>query len=138
MTYSFDHLVVVASDVEKSVSFYADVLGADVRELDEWRLGLVPYPVLDFGRWRINVHPVDGPNLDPRALSPRPGSVDLCVSVSESSAHILASLKLRGIPIEHGPIEQQGARGPGESVYFRDPDGNLLEIICYPVALDRK
>ncbi len=79
MTFEFDHVVVVAGDVEKTVAFYATVLDAEVRDLDVWRGGSAQYPALHFGAWKVNVHPVRG-DLYPRATKPEPGSVDLCVA----------------------------------------------------------
>jgi catechol 2,3-dioxygenase-like lactoylglutathione lyase family enzyme len=130
MKPAFDHLVVVAADVERTVAFYIQVLGAEARDLEAWRRGSAEYPVLHFGGWKINVHPVHGA-LHPRAAKPERGSVDLCVSVEARISDVIETLRQQSIPIELGPVAQDGALGWGQSVYFRDPDGNLLEIISY-------
>ena len=125
-----DHLVLVAADVRATLAFYRRVLGAEVRDLAEWERGEREYPVLHFGGWKVNVHPSDT-DAAPRAARPAVGSVDLCLQwpapIADAQAH-LASL---GVPVELGPVEQEGAAGWGRSVYFRDPDGNLLELISY-------
>jgi catechol 2,3-dioxygenase-like lactoylglutathione lyase family enzyme len=125
-----DHLVIVATDVRSTVSFYIHVLGAEVSNLTEWERGDAEYPTLHFGAWKINVHPADT-DAAPRALHPVPGSADLCVewrgSISEAHAHLRAA----DIDVEYGPVDQHGARGWGRSLYFRDPDGCLLELISY-------
>ena len=133
MKFAFDHLIVVAADVERTVAFYARVLDAETRDLEEWRRGSAEYPVLHFGPWKINVHPVAG-ELHPRAAKPDPGSVDLCLTTKAKIEAVTEMLSQLGVPIEHGPVAQDGARGRGQSVYFRDPDRNLLEIICYQGA----
>jgi catechol 2,3-dioxygenase-like lactoylglutathione lyase family enzyme len=127
---SLDHLVLVSDDVETCLAFYARVLGARVHDLDAWRSGAAEYPVVHFGHWKINVHPSTA-DPQPRAFRPEPGSLDLCLnwmgSVDEAAAHLANC----GVPLEEGPIPQEGAAGGGMSVYFRDPDSNLIELITY-------
>lgn len=60
MPMELDHLVLGASDVERTVGFYSRDFGAEVRDLDEWRAGVAEYQVLHFGTWKINVHPSAG------------------------------------------------------------------------------
>jgi len=121
-----DHVVIAVSDWERSNAFYRDVLGADVVELDRSRYAYV----LADGQ-RLNVHG-PGATPEPRAVDPvRPGNSDLCFlwdgTVEEASAHLGA----HGVEIELGPVARTGARGDGTSLYFRDPDGSLLELIVY-------
>ncbi len=128
----FDHLVLVTPDVPRTMEFYARVLDAEIRDYDGWRSGCSEYPVLHFGLWKINVHPI-ATDAAPRARAPFPGSADLCFvwpgSIADAASHLLD----HGVQIEAGPITQEGAAGHGQSVYFRDPDGNLLEFISYEV-----
>jgi catechol 2,3-dioxygenase-like lactoylglutathione lyase family enzyme len=121
-----DHVVVAVSDWETANAFYRDVLGVDVLELD---LGRFAYRLPD-GR-QLNVH---GPGATPvpRARDPvRPGSSDLCFVWDGEPEEALAHLRACGVSLELGPVPRTGARGPGASVYFRDPDGSLLELIAY-------
>ena len=119
-----DHVVIAVSDFERSNAFYRDVLGARVVEID----GRVAYRV---GEQQLNVH---GPGVVP-AMAARipvvPGNSDLCFEWDGPIAGAVAHLEARGVRVEAGPMARGGARGPGTSVYFRDPDGNLLELISY-------
>lgn len=133
----FDHFVVVASDVEATVLFYERVCRAEVGDLEKWRAGAAPYPVVRFGDWKINVHPA-GSGLAPAARDARPGAVDACFVWPGPIASALGHLATHGVPVELGPIRQTGAQGAGASVYFRDPDGNLLELISYDAASARE
>ena len=85
---------------------------------------------LTFGNSKINLHPAAQP-LSPHARQQLPGSADLCLSVSTPIAEVLAHLVRCGVGIEAGPGPRSGALGPITSVYFRDPDGNLIEVSNY-------
>lgn len=130
---AFDHLVLVAADVPATLDWYRRILGAEVRDRAEWERGEADYPVLHFGRQKINVHSAGG-DLSPRATDARPGTLDLCLvwdtDVDSARRHLID----HGQQVEYGPVDQEGARGTGRSVYTRDPDGNLIELICYPAA----
>jgi catechol 2,3-dioxygenase-like lactoylglutathione lyase family enzyme len=120
-----DHCVIAVSDWERSNSFYRDVLGAELvaREAG-W--------AYRFGAQQLNVH---GPGVSsgPDAAIPvMPGNSDLCFVWDGPIVDAVAHLSERGVTIEEGPVERHGAGGTGQSVYFRDPDGTLLEFISYP------
>ena len=122
-----DHCVVHVSDWERSNTFYRDVLGAElVRAGAGWSYR--------FGAQQLNVH---GPGVDaePVARIPvPPGGSDLCLEwlglISDAEQHLWRC----GVDVEMGPVERRGAKGSGTSVYFRDPDGSLLEFISYADA----
>ncbi len=119
-----DHCVIHVSDWERSNSFYREVLGAEVVPVeDRWSYR--------FGEQRLNLH---GPGVNPTPvarLPVQPGNSDLCFEwpgpIGEAQEH----LARHGVEVELGPVERRGARGSGTSVYFRDPDGSLLEFISY-------
>jgi catechol 2,3-dioxygenase-like lactoylglutathione lyase family enzyme len=121
-----DHVVIAVSNWERSNAFYRDVLGAEVIELDRGR-----YAYRLPGRQQLNVHG-PGATPEPRAADPvRPGNSDLCFTWEGTPDEAVAHLREQGVDVELGPVERTGARGAGTSVYFRDPDGSLLELIVY-------
>lgn len=122
---TLDHCVIHVSDWARSNAFYAAVLGAEVIERDA---GFA----YRFGAQQLNCH---GPGVaaEPRASRPvQPGNSDLCFvwdgSIEEAAAH----LARHGVAVALGPVPRHGARGAGQSLYFRDTDGSLLEFIVYP------
>jgi catechol 2,3-dioxygenase-like lactoylglutathione lyase family enzyme len=120
-----DHVVIHVSDWERSNAFYRDVLGAELVELDKGRWAY------RIGAQQLNVHG-PGATPSPRAADPvRPGNSDLCFEWPGPVADAAAHLESCGVEVELGPIERLGARGAVTSVYFRDPDGSLLEFISY-------
>jgi catechol 2,3-dioxygenase-like lactoylglutathione lyase family enzyme len=121
---TLDHCVIHVSDWARSNAFYRDVLGAELVPVGQrW--------AYRFGATQLNAH---GPGVDaaPVARIPvPPGGSDLCFVWSGPIAGAVAHLADRGVAIELGPVRRFGARGAGTSVYFRDPDGSLLEFIAY-------
>jgi catechol 2,3-dioxygenase-like lactoylglutathione lyase family enzyme len=120
-----DHLVIAVTDWERSNAFYRDVLGAQPIALPE---GRVAYRI---GNQQLNVH---GPGVEaaPLPLKPvQPGNSDLCFAWSAPIATAVEHLYRHGVPIVAGPVTRIGAYGPGQSVYFNDPDGSLIELIAY-------
>jgi catechol 2,3-dioxygenase-like lactoylglutathione lyase family enzyme len=120
-----DHVVIAVSDWERSNAFYRDVLGADLVELDRGRWAY------RFGEQQLNVQG-PGSTPSPRAREPvRPGNSDLCFvwegPIDEAERHLAEA----GVDVEEAPSTRAGAKGEGRSVYFRDPDGTLLEFISY-------
>jgi catechol 2,3-dioxygenase-like lactoylglutathione lyase family enzyme len=120
-----DHVVIAVSDWERSTAFYRDVLGADVVELDRNRVAF------RLGEQQLNVHG-PGSTPEPRAHIPvAPGNSDLCFVWDGPAAEAVEHLSAHGVELELGPVTRTGAGGTGTSVYFRDPDGALLELISY-------
>jgi catechol 2,3-dioxygenase-like lactoylglutathione lyase family enzyme len=120
----FDHCVIHVSDWERSNAFYRDVLGAEVVE----RGAGFAYR---FGDAQLNCH---GPGVDatPVARIPvAPGNSDLCFAWPGPIDGAIEHLRERDVEVELGPVERHGVGGAGTSVYFRDPDGSLLEFISY-------
>jgi catechol 2,3-dioxygenase-like lactoylglutathione lyase family enzyme len=122
---SIDHVVIAVSDPERSNRFYREVLGAEVLELP---LGRLAYRLAGQ---QLNAHtPGSEPNPVARDRV-RPGNSDLCFVWPGPIAAAAAHLEACGVPVELGPVGRTGARGEGQSVYFRDPDGSLLEFLSY-------
>jgi catechol 2,3-dioxygenase-like lactoylglutathione lyase family enzyme len=124
---TLDHCVIKITNWERSNAFYRDVLGATLIERSAgW--------AYRFGDRQLNVH---GPGVSPAEvarLPVQPGNSDLCFEWNGPVRDAIAHLERHSIPIERGPMERFGARGAGTSVYFRDPDGSLMEFISYASA----
>ncbi len=116
-----DHLVLTVADIEKTCDFYRRVLGFSVITFRGDRKALV------FGHQKINLHQA-GNEFLPNADKPVPGSADFCFLTGTPVEQTLAHLAKEKIVVEEGPVERTGATGPIISVYFRDPDLNLIEI----------
>jgi len=131
-----DHLVVTCRNVKATIRFYTEVLGMREVTFGAGRKALA------FGRQKLNLHPagqVAGGktgSVAAIAAQPTPGAVDLCLIVTEPVAAVLAHLAACGVPIEEGPVMRTGALGPIESVYIRDPAGNLIELARYADDVD--
>ncbi|MFF1461599.1 VOC family protein [Streptomyces sp. NPDC058330] len=118
----FDHLVLNVHDVERALEFYCGPLGLEPVRVDEWRAGEVPFP-------SVRVSPVTIIDLISR---PRAGSnVDhICLTVEPLDwQEVIASGEFT---VLEGPVGRFGARGEAQSVYVQDPDGNTVELRCYP------
>jgi catechol 2,3-dioxygenase-like lactoylglutathione lyase family enzyme len=118
---SLDHLVLTVRDLATTIRFYVDGLGMRVDTFAPGRTALY------FGTQKLNLHEA-GHEFDPKAQLPTPGSADLCFLTATPLAAVIEHLQVQGIAIEEGPIQRSGAQGPINSVYCRDPDGNLVEI----------
>ncbi|MET7992407.1 VOC family protein [Amycolatopsis sp. NPDC005232] len=119
-----DHLVLTVADVEATVAFYTRVLGMAEVTFKGGRKALA------FGTSKINLHQA-GHEFEPKALRPTPGSADLCLITENALDDVIEELRRAGVPIEEGPVERTGATGEIRSVYFRDPDENLIEVSNY-------
>jgi catechol 2,3-dioxygenase-like lactoylglutathione lyase family enzyme len=121
---TLDHCVVAVSEWQQANRFYRDVLGAEVIPMGAgW--------AYRFGPHQLNVH---GPGVpgDPNARRPvPPGGSDLCFEWPGAIRDAMTHLQAHQVAIEVGPVPREGAKGQGTSVYFRDPDGSLLEFISY-------
>ena len=124
MITHLDHLVLTVKDVSRSVAFYTKFLGMTVVVFDGGRVAL------SFGRQKINLHE-EGKEFEPKARRPTSGSADLCFISDASIDSVTSTLVSQGIEIVEGPVSKTGACGPIRSIYFRDPDGNLIEVSNY-------
>jgi catechol 2,3-dioxygenase-like lactoylglutathione lyase family enzyme len=122
---SLDHCVIHVSDWEKAVDFYTRIIGAEA----------VPAKgggfVFRLGRQQLNVHGPDKKGEPLARIPVAPGNSDLCFRWDGPIADAKRHLEAEGVTVELGPIARYGAMGDGASVYFRDPDGSLMEFISY-------
>ncbi|MEM8688245.1 MAG: VOC family protein [Pseudomonadota bacterium] len=121
-----DHFVLTVASIEDTVAFYQDVLGMRPVTFQSGRFAL------EYGAKKINLHKA-GEEFQPHAERPQPGSADLCFVV-EDVARALSHVQAKGIEVFEGPVSRTGATGPITSIYFRDPDGNLIELAEYDHA----
>lgn len=124
MIERLDHLVLTVKDIPATCAFYEQVLGLEVVNFGEGRVGL------SFGSNKINLHQ-EGREFEPKAHRPTPGSADLCLITKRPIAEVIQRLQACQVPVVHGPVTKIGALGPMLSVYFRDPDLNLIEVSNY-------
>jgi catechol 2,3-dioxygenase-like lactoylglutathione lyase family enzyme len=118
-----DHLVLTVKDVEETCKFYEDILGMEVETFSARR------KALKFGNQKLNLHQ-KGREYEPNASVSAPGTIDICFIVKESVEQIKIELENKNIQIQ-GIVERTGAMGKIYSIYFRDPDQNLIEVSNY-------
>lgn len=124
-----DHVAMTCADVETTLAFYKRVLGATTHFEAEWRAGQIPVVLMQVGESRMSVHDAAAP-AKPHADRPTPGSLDLCFRFDGPIADAERMLSDAGVSVIEGPVPRPAADGAlGQSVYFRDPDENLLELL---------
>jgi catechol 2,3-dioxygenase-like lactoylglutathione lyase family enzyme len=119
-----DHLVLTVADIERTCAFYTKVLGMRVERFGEGRVAL------HFGQQKINLHQT-GKEFEPKAQNPTAGSGDLCFVTLAPIDALLAHVRACGVTMLEGPVARTGALGTMTSIYFRDPDSNLIEVAQY-------
>jgi catechol 2,3-dioxygenase-like lactoylglutathione lyase family enzyme len=121
---SIDHIVMTVESIEATCAFYEHLLGMKVSTFGSGRKSL------SFGAQKINLHQ-QGNELEPKAKWPTPGSADLCFVTKTPIAQVIEHLRENDVEIVEGPVQRIGAVGTITSAYFRDPDGNLIEVSNY-------
>ncbi|BAZ13738.1 glyoxalase/bleomycin resistance protein/dioxygenase [Calothrix sp. NIES-4071] len=121
---SLDHLVLTVKDINATVAFYCRVLGMEVVTFSEGR------KALKFGRQKINLHEY-GNEFEPKAHNPTPGAADLCFIIQQPVEEVIEYLLQCGVVVLGEPVHRTGANGSIISIYFRDPDLNLIEVSNY-------
>jgi catechol 2,3-dioxygenase-like lactoylglutathione lyase family enzyme len=126
-----DHVAITVDDVERSVQFYVDLLGAEPLFLDKFRHENFTVVSLIIGANRINLHP-SPPRTPPKLVARQPtaGSADLCFRWDGPIDEVVSLLAAHQLPIVEGPVPRPASDGgDATSVYTRDPDGNLIEFL---------
>ncbi|HEY5713668.1 MAG TPA: VOC family protein [Allosphingosinicella sp.] len=117
---ALDHIVLCVRDVAVTRRFYGDLLGMEAREERPGKWSL------HFGAQKISLQ--DAAAAPSIARDTVPGSGNFCLLTDLAMDEIVAQLGNAGIEVVDGPGTRAGATGPILSVYFNDPDGNLVEI----------
>ena len=121
---TLDHLVITVKDIGLTCSFYNTILNLEILSFEDGRRAI------KVGNQKINLHEV-GKERSPHALHPMPGSADLCFITTRTIQAFVDHLTENSIHIELGPVKRHGVFGEMDSVYFRDPDQNLIEVSRY-------
>ena len=119
-----DHIVMTVKSIDATCTFYERVLGMRRATFAGGRYALA------FGRQKINLHEA-GREFEPKAHVAAPGTLDLCLITTTPLADVIEHLARCDVAIIEGPVSKTGATGPIRSVYFRDPDHNLVEVSNY-------
>jgi catechol 2,3-dioxygenase-like lactoylglutathione lyase family enzyme len=130
--HHIDHVVFTVKDPQTTADFYQRVAGMTPEHfgVNKERIAL------KFGEQKLNLHQA-GNEFKPHATHPTPGSVDICFITKQPLNEVMQHVRQQGVTIEEGPVQRTGAQGPIQSFYFRDPDGNLVEIANYPAIAVR-
>ncbi len=119
-----DHIVMTVNSIDVTCEFYSRTLGMDVITFGNGR------KALSFGVQKLNLHEV-GKEFEPKAHKPTPGSIDLCLITEIPIDKVLDHLASVNVAVLEGPIKRTGTTGAIISLYFRDPDQNLIEVSNY-------
>ena len=119
-----DHVVMTVRSVDAMCAFYEHVLGMQPVTFAGGRRALA------FGRQKINLHEA-GREFEPKAHLAAPGTLDICLVTTTPLPQVIEHLARCNVTIIEGPVAKTGATGPLRSVYFRDPDQNLIEVSNY-------
>jgi catechol 2,3-dioxygenase-like lactoylglutathione lyase family enzyme len=124
-----DHVAITVQDIPTTIEWYERVLGAQALHLDAWRAGRIPVVLLQLGGARLSVHDAAAPAA-PHATTPTPGSADICFRFHGPIEEAAAMFANAGVDIVEGPVPRPAADDTrGVSIYCRDPDGNLVELL---------
>lgn len=121
---NIDHLVITVKSIKDTCWFYETILGLEIISFGDNR------KAIKVNDQKINIH-VAGNELNPAARYPTPGSADLCFISPDQISEVIAYVTTYGIKVERGPVKRDGVFGEMDSIYIRDPDGNLIEISHY-------
>jgi catechol 2,3-dioxygenase-like lactoylglutathione lyase family enzyme len=133
MKFLMDHIVLNVENEESMTAFYSEVLQMQPERIQEYRTGKVPFPSV-----RLNSDTII--DLFPKKMWQKSAGDEqgrenlnhFCIALKKGEwDRLLARLEANKIDIEEGPVPRWGAHGTGTSIYFRDPEGNLIEARYY-------
>ena len=129
---AIDHWVLVVKDLETTFAFYRKLgLDAGWQERPGGRGSRPIIRINDTQKLNLYIkerYEIESPTFAPGYAT---GSADFCLRWEGTVGEAQDFLKRAGIPVLHEPAARSGAKGPGTSLYVRDPDDNLIELITY-------
>jgi len=133
MNFKMDHIVINVVEIEKMIHFYTEILQLDSERLAEFSEERVPFPSVRLtADTIIDLFPKKIWEKDNPDQVCRPNLNHFCLATDKSAWEKLrARLDEHGIPIDDGPVKRWGAHGSGTSIYFRDPEENVIEVRYY-------
>jgi catechol 2,3-dioxygenase-like lactoylglutathione lyase family enzyme len=128
-----DHIVLNVEDDEKMITFYSKILMMPPERLEEYHAGKVPFPSLRLNADTIiDLFPKNMWQKGARDGGARGNLNHFCIVLSKRTwEELLERLKANHVIVEDGPVPRWGAHGNGTSVYFQDPEDNLIEVKYY-------
>jgi len=128
-----DHIVLNMEDDEKLIAFYSKILMLPTERLEEYHAGKVPFPSVRLNPDTIiDLFPKKMWQQSARLGEGRENLNHFCIALVKAEWEALRSrLESNGVETEEGPVQRWGAHGTGTSIYFRDPEGNLIEARYY-------
>ena len=126
-----DHWVMIVKDLEESAAFYQKLGLEPIWE--EKAGGTSRRPIFPIGKQILKFYQEDRYAVESPTGAPNygTGTMDCCLNWDGTVQELQDFLEAAGIPIRSGPAPRRGGQGPGTSIYVRDPDGNLIEIMSY-------
>ena len=124
-----DHFVLVTQNLSECLRFYRDLLGLEVKEqkgTNSEGKSVARY-ALHLGAQKINIHQSFG-EFSPSASASCVGALDFCLLAEGDIEQIKQNLQAKGVELLLGVVERTGAHSKLNSIYLKDPDGNLVEI----------
>ncbi len=118
-----NHLVLTVKDIDETCNFYKGLFGMEVEEFSARK------KMLKFGGQLLTLHQKRR-GFEAEGQSPVPGPIDICFTITDTVEQVNAELENKKIAVE-GMVERRGAAGKVTSIYFRDPDQNLIEVSIY-------
>lgn len=134
MSRAMDHIVLNVDNIDLMLAFYTDIVGLLPERVHEFRTGKVPFP-------SVRIHEDTIIDLFPKKMQKKENHGHtkanhlnhFCLSFDKEEWDKLRQrLEDHNVTIEEGPVNRWGAHGAGMSIYFLDPEGNMLEARYYP------
>jgi len=137
MKVVMDHIVINVEHDEKMMDFYTRVMGFSPERFKAYREGKIPFPSVRLNEETIiDLFPENiwGKHYG-RSDAARPNIHHFCLAVPAGRWKAIKDrLSAEAVPIEEGPVPRWGAYSYGTSIYFRDPENNLIELRHYDGA----